>query len=299
MTTRMGLLVVLAVAGCGAPSRQSHTLSLDFTFADGGTGSLRLDGPAGFSAAPGTSRIRASWPFAEPNMQADRFLTDFTPWRLGTQVANTAEATVGGRQVGVLNGASLQLHVDRIQWNATAHFPWTHHGRVSGSIEGATVSGQFTISESGDCANVLTRGSAQTCGSLWPVDFEAGAPRGPMTFQLPAQLLTDTCPATLRDQLLQGTTVTLSQTQFQAGTALAVPCAVTDLPAPVTHGSKKVVTSRRACGLTTVLSADGCRWATTVNVFDQLQFVITAAVVDGSCAPQSCGITSPKLEPTR
>ncbi|MBL9039379.1 MAG: hypothetical protein JNG84_12750 [Archangium sp.] len=286
--------MVVATLSCGVPERQSHSLSLNLLLADGTTASVRLNGPAGFGGVAGTSTVRASWPFIADERE-DRFVTELTPWRLGTFEAHAYEARVGGAAYRETSERVLRLHVERIQWNHAAHFPWTHHGRISGHIGDVAVSGAFTTSESGDCDNPRTRPGAMTCGTLWPVDFEAGEPAKQLRFEVVG--LASTCPTAIRNRFFDGTSASLTRERFRVGSAQEVPCVATDLPSEVASGWKRVPTTRITCGLDTVIEVDGCRWATTVNVFDQLQLFITAAVVDGSCGPQACLLTAPLLPP--
>ncbi len=270
---------MLLLLGCSPDYAGSIHLKLDG--AESGTFSARSsEVEAGMAVWPGSGDQETGEPVFRTNV--DEFLIG--PQRSSFSEYDTAEAhyNSGG-------GATVEVVIDRIRWNNDGHFPFTHEGSLSGSVEALEVEGDFELNES-NCRNSILSLGNLTCGGG---HFNLG-PERPQIVEI-LDFTRDDCPEEIRHEYVDGTSFEAWDDRLEFGSATSVDCVAVSDDTTLTSGDESWEGGPFVCGADTVIEVDGCDWGVTAFANPSGLFWVVGGVIDEDCEPAQCAVVAGRV----
>lgn len=209
MDKRLGLLLPLALllGGC-FESDKTHTLKLKVTHPSGEVERIKIKGPSTFDGV--LSPPMVYFPNDYYELQ-EWMLFSATPFLPGTyETINATLSTTKGFYDTYAGGVTIDM--EEVKWTGKSRFPFEYKGSLSGTIQGAEVEGDFTIT-SLNCHRWTSVGHIGCGGDfLWG----RGDERVEVDLAMP-ELPTDGCPSELTDRFWDGDTLHLTRKSITVG----------------------------------------------------------------------------------
>ena len=250
---------------------------------------LELSGAETGTFTANSSEVEAGiavWPApGEQETGEPVFLTSVQEFLIGPQGSDFSEYDHAGGHYNSGGSATVEVVVERITWNDSSRFPFTHEGRLSGAIEALEVEGEFLLNERNCLNSVLSEGNL-SCGGGY---FNLG-PERPQVMEVQG-FERDDCPQEIRDEYIDGTTIEAWDDRLEWGTATAVDCVPVARDTTLTSGDESWEGGPYVCGADTTITVDGCDWEVVVFANPQGTFWVVGGVVDEACEPAQCAVT--------